>query len=368
MRQIIALLAGIEGKLQHLHARIAGLLDQPDHRRRHIPEILGDDRTVSQRFFQRVEKRIPGPGHPFSIDRGLLSVRNFEILVKAAEVIDPHDIIAPEAVGKPFHPPGKIRAPVILPIVNRISPQLSCRGEPIRRAPGHHRRISLVIQLEQLRMAPCVRAVKGHINRNIPDDLHAVLVCIRLERFPLPAEIVLLEPAELNLVRELLPASLQCFRFSQADIVVPLNEAFSALFRLHGAVQRVILQPGRLPLTKCVKILSGRIIRRTGEGALRLLRVGTVLIRLFQQSKPHRIDLPIIDVLWIAAKIHSVQFLLREKALLHKGVQINKIGISRIGRKRLIRRIAVPGRSQWQDLPIGLPCLFQKINKLISFL
>ena len=367
MRQIIALLAGIEGKLQHLHARIAGLLDQPDHRRRHIPEILGDDRTVSQRFFQRVEKRIPGPGHPFSIDRGLLSVRNFEILVKAAEVIDPHDIIAPEAVGKPFHPPGKIRAPVILPIVNRISPQLSCRGEPVRRTPGYHRRISLVIQLEQLRMAPCICTVKGDVNRNIPDDLHAVLVCIRLERFPLPAEIVLLEPAELNLVRELLPISLHCLRLSQTDIVVPLNEAFSALLRLHGAVQRIILQPGRLPLTERAKILPGRIIRRTGEGTLRLLRVGAVLICLFQQGKAHRIDLTIIDILWIAAKIHRIQILLCEKALLHKGVQINKIGISRISGKRLIRRITVAGGSQRQDLPVGLTCLFQKIYKLICF-
>ena len=200
MRQIIALLAGIEGKLQHLHARIPGLLHKPDHRRRQIPEVLGDDRTISQRFLQRVEQGIPGSCRPFSIDRGLLPVRDLVILVKTAEVIDPYDVIAPEAVGKPLHPPGKIRAPVILPVVNRISPQLSRRGEPIRRAPGHHRRISLFVQLEQLRMAPCIRAVKGDVNRNIPDNLDAAPVCISLECFPLPIEIILLKPVKLHLV------------------------------------------------------------------------------------------------------------------------------------------------------------------------
>ena len=67
-------------------------------------------------------------------------------------------------------------------------------------------------------------------------------------------------------------------------------------------------------------------------------------------------------------KVHAVAFFPCQHSLLDQFFQINKVGIARKGREGLVGRITIGGGMDRQDLPIGLACLLQPINKCIRFL
>ena len=81
---------------------------------------------------------------------------------------------------------------MLWPAVNRVAPKLTCGREIIRWNTGYHSRISFIIQVEELRMGPYVRAVHRNKNRNITDDLNALFMRIIHQVIPL------LEKAELH--------------------------------------------------------------------------------------------------------------------------------------------------------------------------
>ena len=66
----------------------------------------------------------------------------------------------------------------------------------------------------------------------------------------------------------------------------------------------------------------------------------------------------------VLAPALPVQLLLRQPSGGDELIRVDEVGIARKGRKRLIGRIAVARRADRQDLPIGLPGLFQEIDKV----
>ena len=118
--------------------------------------------------------------------RGRITVGNEVVLVKASEMIDPDNVIQLIAVCNSLDPPPVTGLLMIIPAIQRISPQLSRSRESIRRTARHTDRRTVLIQLEKFRMRPCIRAVKGYIDRDISHNLDLFAVRISLYRLSLP--------------------------------------------------------------------------------------------------------------------------------------------------------------------------------------
>ena len=103
VRQIVVGTAGIpriKRKFQHLHARKTAFLHQTAHRIRHIPKILGNDLLPAKSLLHFPEQVNARSLFPVSVHGRIFTVRNGIILVKAAEMIDAHDIVKPETMGQ----------------------------------------------------------------------------------------------------------------------------------------------------------------------------------------------------------------------------------------------------------------------------
>jgi hypothetical protein len=73
-----------------------------------------------------------------------------------------------------------------------------------------------------------------------------------------------------------------------------------------------------------------------------------------QQGLPVAIENSIVYRSRIVAPVNRFDLFFMKQALFRQQVQINKIGVSRIAGKALVRRIANAGRSQGQHLPVPL--------------
>ena len=355
VRQIIvgrAGIAGIKRKLEHLHAREAALAHKLTHGVRHIAQIFGNDfmpAEVPLRTAEQIDARALFPVARLGI---LAACGDGEILVKAAEVIDARHIVKLVAIPQTAHPPAVAGLLVIVPAVKRIAPELAIRRETIRRAAGHSGGHVITIELEQLRMRPGIRAVHGDIDRDIADDLDAVCVGIGLERAILLAELELQILLELDIKVELAAVVIQRVAPAQADILRPFIPALAAEEILERHEQRIIGKPPAVFADKTLILAVAADIR--------------ALIGLAQQRIAHIVELFVIDILRIAAEVAAIAFLAREYALLDQLVQTDEIRVAGEGGKGLIRRIAVAGRAQGQDLPEGLACIPEIIDKVIS--
>jgi hypothetical protein len=93
--------------------------------------------------------------------------RDRPVGLKAAEVVQPHLVVERERAADARHPPVEAVLLQQRPLVERIAPALPGRGEIIRRNTRHPNRIPAVVELEDLRMRPHIRAVvadkDGHI-------------------------------------------------------------------------------------------------------------------------------------------------------------------------------------------------------------
>ena len=135
---------------------------------------------LAQRPFDGAEQLDAGSLFPMAAAGSLVAVGNGIIFIEAAEVVDAGDVVKAEAIVHAADPPLIAGGAVLLPAVEGIAPQLAVFGEGVRRAACHGDGNVFSVQLEQLRMRPCVRAVHGDVNRDIADDLHAVFVGVVL--------------------------------------------------------------------------------------------------------------------------------------------------------------------------------------------
>ena len=67
---------------------------------------------------------------------------------------------------------------MIIPSIDRITPQLTICRKSIRRTSGNRDQILFFIQFKELRMRPGIRTVVGNINRNVSDNLNTLFVRI----------------------------------------------------------------------------------------------------------------------------------------------------------------------------------------------
>ena len=105
VRQIIALLSGVECELQDLHSRIPGILNELPYAVGDITQILGDDFDISELFLDCLEERDARSFDPFSVPGCLFAVRNLIKLIKCTEVIDTKNIAELKIVLNAGNPP-----------------------------------------------------------------------------------------------------------------------------------------------------------------------------------------------------------------------------------------------------------------------
>ena len=125
MGKIIRRLPCVKRKLEDFHSRETAVLEKLKHTRSKEAQILRNDLRPPQLFLYRAEKIHAGSRQPLSVYCSGLAVRDRVILVKSPEVIDPYHIIELQAVLNPADPPLIPCLFMILPIIQRISPELS---------------------------------------------------------------------------------------------------------------------------------------------------------------------------------------------------------------------------------------------------
>ena len=230
--------------MEHLHTGIPGFFQKLLHRREQKPQILGDDRHVSQRPAQRFEKVDARPLHPLAVDSGLLPVRDGVIRVEGAEVVDPGHVEQPAGQIDPVHPPVVFGLFQKFPIIQGVPPKLPGFRKVIRRTARHTHRPAAPVQPEDLRVGPGIGAVHGHINRHIPKNQNPQGIHIGLQLPPLP------EKQELDILPELHLGFQPLFILDQASfppepdpLVRPLQPGDHAEMLLDRHKQGVISQP-----------------------------------------------------------------------------------------------------------------------------
>ena len=65
---------------------------------------------------------------------------------------------------------------MIIPVIERITPELPLRCEAIRRTTSDTRRAALLIQAKEFRIRPDISRIRTYIDRQIPDNSDSLLV------------------------------------------------------------------------------------------------------------------------------------------------------------------------------------------------
>ncbi len=100
-------------------------------------------------------------------------------------MIDAQYVYQGEIRLQALQPPGKTVLCHFVPAVQGIPPKLAVLGKGIRRAACHLGGHIVFVQLEQLRPGPHIGAVHCHIDRRVPNDLHALFVGVLFQFAPL---------------------------------------------------------------------------------------------------------------------------------------------------------------------------------------
>ena len=117
-------------------------------------------RLFTKCLFNCEEEILARSLHPFSIDCSLFICRDSPVCFKATEMVDTQEIGQSELTADTVDPPFIAGGLMVVPIIERIAPQLSGRTEIIWRDSGYAGRVALRIELEQLLVCPDVGAVR----------------------------------------------------------------------------------------------------------------------------------------------------------------------------------------------------------------
>ena len=270
-------------------------------------------------------------------------------------MIDPHDVIQPEAVIDSPLPPGKVCLFMVTPVVKRIAPKLSVRRKCIRRTARNSLRSSVLIHLKHLRMCPEIRAVRRHIDRNVPDDLNAVIIGILFEAVPLGCKHILEETVETDLLTVCLLCLPERLRIPFSQLKRPFLKAFSIVCVLDRHEQRIVRKP---VLVLREELLVARCLVKAASPAGKL-----------QDREAVCIELVIVNLRLVSLpEINGLHLALLQKPFFNQSVQVNKVRITCKSREGLVGRVPVSGRTQREDLPVMLAGSFQLVNNLTGTL
>ena len=188
MGAVVAAVAAVKGKFQHFHAGVFALSQQLPHIIGQKSQVLGNNAGAAQFLFDGGKQAVAGTSAPAAILGCLIAVGDGIIPSKAAEVINAQHIVDAAQVADATHPPAVAGGGHGVPIKQWVAPQLTGGGEAIRRAAGHLSRQQVFVQLELLRAAPDIHAVRRHIDGQVTDNLDALRVGIGFQFFPLGVE------------------------------------------------------------------------------------------------------------------------------------------------------------------------------------
>ena len=322
VRQIRTVLILIKSKLQYLHSRESGFFHHLDHTVCKEAKILCDHIQLSKILFKRTEQIHSRSLFPVTELGSFISVRNGIILIKASEMVNPYHIIKLHTICHSACPPCIACFLVIFPIIKRISPELPCSGKSIRRASGNADRNIFLIKLEQFRLCPGVRTVKRNVDRDVSDHLHSLIICISFQCCPLFKKAELLETVKSHFFCKLLSFFSQCSFFSVFEFRRPFDPADSIQAVLDCHIQAVIFQPGSIFFYKLPVLL---------------ICLTVIIFKGFSQKpKSGIINLLIIHIALVCTPVTVLAITFIQISLFYKSFQINKIRISRKGRKRLV--------------------------------
>ena len=158
-------------------------------------------------------------------------------------MVDPYNVIQAEAVGDSFDPPLIFRVTVHFPVVQRVSPELSCSRKSIWRASCYLYRAVFLIQFKEPRICPGICAVHCNVDRDVTDDLDSLFVCIRFECHPLLAEFELHIFLEFDFEIHFFSVVIQSVLPAKADILSPLAPRNTAEAFLHCHKKCIVLEP-----------------------------------------------------------------------------------------------------------------------------
>src|SRR5271154_2227226 len=100
---------------------------------------------------------------------------------EASEMVDPHQINQLQGGAHTLDPPMETAGSHLIPGENWIAPELTGGTEVIRRNSGNHNRITVRVQFELIRMHPYISGIVCDENRNVSDQLYAMLMAVCLQ-------------------------------------------------------------------------------------------------------------------------------------------------------------------------------------------
>ena len=187
-------------------------------------------------------------------------------------------------------------------------------------------------------MRPDVGRVGGNIDRDVADDLDALLLCVRTQRVPLSEEDILEENAEVDLAAQLLGHSCERLRLAVADVLLRphIDRRVVIFLLLERHEQRVIGQP--------FAVLLGEV----RDSCLHLGR--DARIRLAEQ-RPARIG-ELLEVRRIgrSGKVAGAHLIRRQQTVLCEQIHVDEIRVACRRREALVRRVAEAGMTERQHL------------------
>src|SRR5216683_1187288 len=148
VRQIDTFCIAAKSELQDAHPGKAKAVAQPLDIRSDHAQVFGDDRQFAERLVDRREQFPSRRFDPASVFRSGVASRDLPTSCKPAEVIDAGDVDDLQAGPHALNPPAKTVLQHPLPVVERITPELSSGAEIIRRYAGHDYRPAVSIELE----------------------------------------------------------------------------------------------------------------------------------------------------------------------------------------------------------------------------
>src|SRR5258708_6501903 len=158
------------------------------HRRGNHAQVFGNKRQIAQPAAQHLKKIIFGPSLPASLDCRGLNGGNLPVTFKTPEMIKPHNVANGDRPRHALHPPVITSGLAHIPAIQGVAPSLARGAERVRRNPGHHGRLKLTVEMENIRMPPYVGAVVAHKNGHVANYFDPALRSITPQGAPLLKE------------------------------------------------------------------------------------------------------------------------------------------------------------------------------------
>ena len=328
VRLVIAVTFGVEGKLQHFHAREAGLFQKLMHFGGEEAQVLGDDLPVTDDIPQRLKQFHTGSLYPGPVHSSVFVRGNLIIGLKSAEMVDPDRVIEEKCMLHAGLPPGKLLLFVFVPVIDRIAPKLAGGRKGIRRAARNHRGSACLIQFKQVRMAPCIRAVQRDIDGEISQDPDPFFGGICLDCLPLAEKHILHKAIEADLILQLFAPVFHSVRPAQPDIFLPVHPSRILKTAFQSTVEGIVLQPVLVVRDICLKCVPVPVVGGICPFLIRMQGIGAVFIGMMQEQIPHLIDPAVIYIRRITSKIIQVRLFPGEIPVADQLFQIDKIRIA----------------------------------------